>query len=120
MPELFSSRNRMRWHFLSGKYGRTIVPYCLILIALATFGLPPGWRLAAATGQLIFYGLAALDVVVPARAAVKRLTAPFRAFVVLMACALFGAKVFLSLHNASGKRQECGFPKLKTARGSAP
>jgi cellulose synthase/poly-beta-1,6-N-acetylglucosamine synthase-like glycosyltransferase len=94
MPELFSSRNRMRLHFLSGKYGRTIVPYCLILIALSTFGLPPGWRLAAALGQLVFYGLAALDVLVPSGIALKRVTSPFRTFVVLMTCALFGVKVF--------------------------
>jgi len=94
LPELLSSRNRMRLHFLSGKYGRVVVPYCLILIALATFGLPPYWRAAAAIGQLIFYGLAALDAILPATFPLKRITSPFRTFVVLMACSLFGVKVF--------------------------
>jgi poly-beta-1,6-N-acetyl-D-glucosamine synthase len=94
MPELFSSRNRMRLHFLSGKYGRVVVPYCLILMALVTFGLPPYWRALAALGQLAFYGLAALDAIMPANFPLKRLTSPFRTFVVLMACALFGVKVF--------------------------
>ncbi len=94
MPELFTSKNRMRLHFLSGKYGRLVVPYCLILMALVTFGLPPYWRAVAAIGQLAFYGLAALDAIMPASFPPKRLTAPFRTFVVLMACALFGVKVF--------------------------
>ena len=94
MPELFSSKNRMRLHFLSGKYGRVVVPYCLILMALVTFGLPPYWRAAAAIGQLTFYGLAALDAILPANFPLKRLTSPFRTFVVLMACSLFGVKVF--------------------------
>jgi len=94
LPELFSSRNRMRLHFLSGKYGRVVVPYCLILMALATFGLPPYWRAAATIAQVAFYGLAALDAILPANFPLKRLTSPFRTFVVLMACSLFGVKVF--------------------------
>ena len=94
MPELFSSRNRMRLHFLSGKYGRVVVPYCLILMALVTFGLPPYWRALATAGQILFYGLAALDAIMPANFPLKRLTLPFRTFVVLMTCALFGVKVF--------------------------
>ncbi len=74
MPELLSSRNRMRLHFLSAKYGRIVIPYCMIAAALATIGLPPYWRAAAAWGQILFYGLAALDAAVPDGIALKKLT----------------------------------------------
>jgi len=94
MPELLSSRNRMRLHFLSAKYGRIVIPYCMIAAALATFGLPPYWRAAAALAQGLFYGLAALDVAVPDGAALKRLTSPIRTFVVLMAASLAAVRVY--------------------------
>ena len=94
MPELLSSRNRMRLHFLSAKYGRTVIPYCLIAIAIATFGLPPFWRAIAAWGQVAFYGLAALDPLVPDRFPLKKLTSPIRTFVVLMAASLAAVRVY--------------------------
>ncbi len=100
MPELLSSRNRMRLHFLSAKYGRIVIPYCMIAAALATFGLPPYWRAAAACAQLLFYGLAALDVAVADGSALKKLTSPIRTFVVLMAASLAGVRVyFVSPHS---------------------
>jgi len=94
MPELLSSRNRMRLHFLSAKYGRTVVPYCMITLAVATVGLPPLWRAWAAWGQALFYGLAALDMFVPDRFLLKKLTSPIRTFVVLMAASLAAVRVY--------------------------
>jgi cellulose synthase/poly-beta-1,6-N-acetylglucosamine synthase-like glycosyltransferase len=94
MPELLSSRNRMRLHFLSGKYGRTVVPHCLILMALSTFGLPPGFRMFAALVQVAFYLAALLDPVVPATFSLKKITSPIRTFVVLMTAAFLGLRVF--------------------------
>ena len=94
MPELLSSRNRMRLHFLSAKYGRIVIPYCMIAAALATIGLPPYWRAAAVCAQALFYGLALLDVIVPDGTAFKRLTSPIRTFVVLMAASLCGVSVY--------------------------
>lgn len=94
MPELLSSRNRMRLHFLSAKYGRIVIPYCLIAIALTTVGLPPYWRAGAAWGQILFYGLAALDGAVSDRSRLKGLTSPIRTFVVLMAASLAAIRVY--------------------------
>jgi cellulose synthase/poly-beta-1,6-N-acetylglucosamine synthase-like glycosyltransferase len=94
MPELLSSRNRMRLHFLSAKYGRVVIPYCLIAIALTTFGLPPYWRAAAAWGQILFYCLALLDGTVPDGSWLKPLTSPIRTFVVLMAASLAAVQVY--------------------------
>ncbi len=94
MPELLSSRNRMRLHFLSAKYGRIVIPYCMIAVALATIGLPPYWRALAAWGQVLFYGLAALDAAVPDGVSLKKLTSPIRTFVVLMAASLAAVRVY--------------------------
>jgi cellulose synthase/poly-beta-1,6-N-acetylglucosamine synthase-like glycosyltransferase len=94
MPELLSSRNRMRLHFLSAKYGRIVIPYCMIAAALATIGLPPYWRAAAAWAQVLFYGLAALDVAVPDGLKLKKLTSPIRTFVVLIAASLAAVRVY--------------------------
>ena len=94
MPELLSSRNRMRLHFLSAKYGRIVIPYCLIAVALATIGLPPYWRAAAAWGQVLFYGLALLDAAIPDGISLKKVTSPIRTFVVLMAASLAAVRVY--------------------------
>jgi poly-beta-1,6-N-acetyl-D-glucosamine synthase len=94
MPELLSSKNRMRVHFLSAKYGRMIVPYCLIGIALSTLGLPGVLQVPAIAFQVVFYGAAALDSMVPAGFPIKRITSAVRAFVVLMWASLVGLKVF--------------------------
>ena len=94
MPELLSGRNRMRLHFLSAKYGRIVIPYCMIAAALATIGLPPHWRAVAAWAQVLFYGLAAADVAVPDGSTLKKLTSPIRTFVVLMAASLAAVRVY--------------------------
>ena len=94
MPELLSSRNRMRLHFLSAKYGRIVIPYCMIAVALATIGLPPYWRAVAAWGQVLFYALAALDPAIPDGIFLKKVTSPIRTFVVLMAASLAAVRVY--------------------------
>jgi len=94
MPGLLSSRNRMRFHFVSGKYGRIVIPYCMIAVALATIGLPPYWRAAAFWGQVLFYGLAAVDGMVSDNVGLKKLTSPIRTFVVLMAASLAAVRVY--------------------------
>ena len=94
MPELLSSRNRMRLHFLSAKYGRIVIPYCMIAVALATIGLPPYFRAVVAWGQVVFYGLALLDAIVPDGVVLKKVTAPIRTFVVLMAASLAAVRVY--------------------------
>jgi cellulose synthase/poly-beta-1,6-N-acetylglucosamine synthase-like glycosyltransferase len=132
MPELLSSRNRMRFHFLSAKYGRIVIPYCMIAIALATIGLPPPWRGLAAWGQVLFYGLAVLDPLVPDRFPPKKLTSPIRTFVVLMAASLAAVRVYFvaptslwkeaSYRNATMEQvplpSESSEPKVPTTTGT--
>jgi cellulose synthase/poly-beta-1,6-N-acetylglucosamine synthase-like glycosyltransferase len=124
MPELLSSRNRMRLHFLSAKYGRIVVPYCMIAIALATFGLPAPWRAWAAWGQVAFYALAALDQLVPDRFSLKKLTSPIRTFVVLMAASLAAVRVYFvsptSLWKEASYRSATAEPVTRQAETSEP
>jgi hypothetical protein len=94
LPGLFSKRNPMRMHFLSGKYSRLLVPWCLIGMAAATFGMPEPWRELAMAGQVAFYLVAVIDPLVPRRSPLKQLTSPIRTFVTLMAAALFAIRIF--------------------------
>jgi poly-beta-1,6-N-acetyl-D-glucosamine synthase len=94
MPELLTRRNPMRFHFLSGKFGRVLIPYCLIVFAAATFGLPQPLRTIAGIAQIAFYSTALLDRLLPAGFPLKRVTSPMRTLVVLSTAALFGIKVY--------------------------
>ena len=93
-PELLRSTNRMRLHFFSAKFGRLVMPFLLILVALSTFGLPEPFRAIALAAQIAFYVTAALDPVIPEGSALKRLTSPVRTFVVLMAAAFLAVQIF--------------------------
>lgn len=94
LPGLFSSRNPMRFHFLSGKYSRLLIPWCLIGMAVASFGMPEPFRAIALTGQVLFYMAAVADLAVPSGSALKRLTSPIRTFVTLITAALFAVRIF--------------------------
>jgi cellulose synthase/poly-beta-1,6-N-acetylglucosamine synthase-like glycosyltransferase len=105
-PALFSFSNRMLLHFLSHKFGRLMLPYLLIGVGLASFGLPAPWRWAALSGQAALYGLSLADLWVP-EGRLKRATSPLRTFVTLVASALFAVSVFFvptgSLWKPAGK-----------------
>ena len=94
MPEMLTGRNRMRFHFISGKYFRLLLPYCLIAVALATIALPSPLRAWAIAGQAAPYGLAALDIVLPAKVPLKKLTSPIRTFLVLISASVIALRVF--------------------------
>ncbi len=51
-------------------------------------------RALVAWGQVVFYGLAALDPLVPDHFPLKELTSPIRTFVVLMAASLAAVQVY--------------------------
>jgi len=86
-PALLSPSNRMLVHFLSHKFGRLLLPYLLIGMALSAFGLPSPWRAAALAGQALVYALALLDVRIPARSTAKRISSPLRTFITLVSAA---------------------------------
>ncbi len=93
-PNLLTGANRMRIHFLSAKFGRLLIPYALILIAVSSFGLPGIWRSTALIGQAFFYLLAGIDGIIPKSLPLKRLTSLAHTFVILMVTPILGLKVF--------------------------
>jgi poly-beta-1,6-N-acetyl-D-glucosamine synthase len=92
-PALLGPKNRMWFHFMSHKLARLLLPWALLMVAGTSFGLPDPWRIIALGGQAAFYGLAALDGVVPESSRLKRATSPARTFVVLMAASLCAAAI---------------------------
>jgi poly-beta-1,6-N-acetyl-D-glucosamine synthase len=82
------------FHFLSYKVSRILLPYALIVVAIAGIFLPAPWAQLAIGAQAIFYGLAVLDSWIPENNLLKRLSSPARTFCVLMAASLRAASVF--------------------------
>jgi hypothetical protein len=93
-PQLLGSRDRMRLHFLSHKFGRLLMPYAAIAAIGASFGLPEPWRVLALTGFGAAFALALADLLTPEGSAPKRVTSAFHALVVMQAASLCSCSVF--------------------------
>jgi cellulose synthase/poly-beta-1,6-N-acetylglucosamine synthase-like glycosyltransferase len=95
VPQLFTSANRMRFHFLSHKFSRLVLPWAILLTVAATIALP-----ASPVRNALLYGDAALpllalvDLWAPKGFPLKRLTSAARMFLVMNAAALLSASVF--------------------------
>ena len=94
-PGLLSPLNRRCLHFASHKLGRLLLPFALLALAASSFGLPPHWRAVALTCQAFWYSAALADFVLPEGTLLKRVTAPLRAFTVLVAAAFCALSVFV-------------------------
>jgi biofilm PGA synthesis N-glycosyltransferase PgaC len=92
-PGLFSKRNRVRFHFVSLKIGRLLLPYFLATLLLSAFALPSPWRWWAAAPQLGFWMLACADPVFRPGSLLKKLSALPRAFAVLVSSSVFSLKI---------------------------
>jgi biofilm PGA synthesis N-glycosyltransferase PgaC len=93
-PALLTPRNPMLFHFVSYKIGRLLLPWLFLGLLISSVGLPRPWAQILVTPQLGFYGLAALDLVVPANSGMRRLSAPARTVVTLLAAAALAVSVF--------------------------
>lgn len=94
-PGLFGSANRMRFHFLSLKVGRLALPYFLLALLFSSLALADPWRWVLAGPQLLAYALALADRWAPPGSHAKRITAPLRAFVTLVAAALWALSILV-------------------------
>lgn len=92
-PALLAPWNATGFHFLSLKAGRLFLPFAFIILLATSFGLPAPWNFLALLAQGAFYAVAALDLIVPEGAGLKRLTSPFRSFLVLIASAACAIKI---------------------------
>jgi biofilm PGA synthesis N-glycosyltransferase PgaC len=95
LPQLFTSANRMRFHFVSYKFGRLVLPWAILLILASTFALPgSSWRSFLLFDECMLLGLAALDRFVSRKFPLKRITSPARTFLAMNAAALLAILVF--------------------------
>ena len=95
LPELFTSANRMRFHFLSHKFARLILPWALVTTVLATLALPPSsFRSILVVNELLLFAVALMDTIVGRNFPLRRLSSPARSFLVMNAAALMAVVVF--------------------------
>ena len=88
-PALLSRRNRLLFDFVSYKIGRLLLPWLVF-----SFGVPRPWAQVLVGGQMAFYALAAADLALPEKSALKRVTTPARTLVTLLAAAALAVSVF--------------------------
>jgi cellulose synthase/poly-beta-1,6-N-acetylglucosamine synthase-like glycosyltransferase len=93
-PLLDPRKNRMWFHFVSHKLARLMLPFALLVVAISSFWLAEPWRTTALGIQAGVYLVALMDVIIPQRYWLKRVTSPARTFVVLMAAALCATSIF--------------------------
>jgi poly-beta-1,6-N-acetyl-D-glucosamine synthase len=94
-PQLFTSRNRMRFHFLSHKFSRLVLPWAILLVLASTLALPASsFRSTLIGSDLALFLLALVDRFVPNGFPLKRLSSPARTFIAMNAAALAAPVVF--------------------------
>jgi len=93
-PALLGRGNRMWLHFMSYKFGRLLLPWLLLILAAASFGLPAPWRTVLLACQAAFYCLALADVWIFKPRLLKRLSSSAHTFLVMMIATLGGLSVF--------------------------
>jgi cellulose synthase/poly-beta-1,6-N-acetylglucosamine synthase-like glycosyltransferase len=95
LGKLFTRANRMRFHFLSHKFSRLVLPWAMLAMLGATIALPHGpSRTFLLWDEVALLFLAALDFVVPGKWLLKRLSSPARTFLLMNAASLAAAAVF--------------------------
>ena len=106
-PALLGPGNNRMWiHFVSHKLGRLLLPFALLVVLVASLLLPWPWSIAAVSAQAAFYALGALDIVLPERSRLKRVTSPIRTFLVLIAAAFCAASILFLPRKALWGRTE--------------
>jgi hypothetical protein len=91
---LFPWSNRMWIHFMSHKFGRLLLPFALVALALGSFGLPDPFRGFVLAGQAGFYALGVADCWISEQSALKRLSSAVRTSISLSAAALWAVSIF--------------------------
>ncbi len=95
LPQLFTSADRMRFHFLSYKFGRLVLPWAILLIWGSTLALTDSaWRNFLLIDEAMLVALAVLDRFVPRAFFLKRVSSPARTFMAMNAAALLAVLVF--------------------------
>jgi cellulose synthase/poly-beta-1,6-N-acetylglucosamine synthase-like glycosyltransferase len=94
-PQVLTRAHRMRFHFISHKVARLVLPWTIVLALAATVALHSSrFRTVLLWGEGALFALAAVDLIVPRWFPLKRLTSPARTFMVMNAAALLSIQVF--------------------------
>ena len=95
LPWLFTAANRMRFHFLSYKFARLLLPWSILMVWVSTLALPQsGLRDFLLSDEAMFVALAVVDQWLPKTWAVKRISSPAGTFLAMNAAALLSVAVF--------------------------
>ena len=95
MPQIFTRRNRMRFHFLSHKFSRLVLPWALLLFAGASIALPASrFRTLLLAAELAFVFIAVVNRFVPKGFPLKRISSPAQTFLIMNVAALAAVAVF--------------------------
>jgi poly-beta-1,6-N-acetyl-D-glucosamine synthase len=94
-PSLLWPGNRRFIHFFSHKFGRLLLPFAMLAMAISSFWLPEPWRALALACQALFYLIVLADPLIPEGTLIKRFSAVIRAFTVLVAAAFCALAVFV-------------------------
>ncbi len=87
-PWLLSSRNPIRFEYVSHKLSRLAVPFALLALLVASLFLPQPWYRAALAAQVAFYALSGLAMAGVKIGPLSRVADAARTFVVLNSAAL--------------------------------
>ena len=112
-PALLSPFNHRFLHFLSQKFGRLLLPFFMLGALAFSLFLPVPWREAAIGAQVIFYGMALADPLIPERNPLKRVSTVIRTFVVLVAAAACALNVFFRPAQQLWKETKVGTAKVR-------
>jgi poly-beta-1,6-N-acetyl-D-glucosamine synthase len=96
LPRLFTAANPMRFHFLSHKSARLVLPWAILMTWLPAFLLPASpFQRSLAFDPLVLLALASLDCWLPKSFFLKRISSPVRSFLIMNLAALLSPVVFL-------------------------
>ena len=108
LPALLAGSTRPRFHFVSHKMVRLLLPWAVLLVGLSSLALPAPARELMLAAQAACYALAGLDTAIPASSRMKRLTAAPRTFVVLLAAAAWATLLALAGRGAQWRPSNIG------------
>jgi cellulose synthase/poly-beta-1,6-N-acetylglucosamine synthase-like glycosyltransferase len=95
LPRLFTRANRMRFHFISNKVARLVLPWAILCFCAATFALPASrFRLVLLIAELAALALALLDGFLPRHSLLRRMSSPARSFLIVNTASLLSVMVF--------------------------
>jgi biofilm PGA synthesis N-glycosyltransferase PgaC len=95
LPELFTSRDRMRYHFISHKFGRLMLPWAVSVFLVSTISLGPSrLRFFLVLAEAVCLLPAVCDWFVSSDSPLKRFTSPAKTLLVMNVASMASVAVF--------------------------